>query len=680
VVASVLGGGLLLLVVLIGVGYALTSVPAPSAASTASASRIVYADGTTEIGRIGRSNRVLVPLTAVSDPMRKAVLAAEDRGYYSEPGVSVTGIGRAVVAAVTGGQRQGGSTITQQYAKNAYLSSQQTYTRKVKEAFIAVKLTRTRSKDQVLGDYLNTVYFGRGADGVQVAARTFFAKDAKDLTAPEAAVLAAMLRSPSGYDPARHPQAARARWDYVLDGMVAQGWLSAETRRSAVYPTVQPVGAGPAGGVNDRSGPKGYVMDRVEEELSRHGLGEAQLAAGGLVVRTTLQARDQKAAVDAVGAAVPPARSNADPVAALVSIRPGTGEVDAYVGGTAGNGGTDYASAQLRQPGSSFKPFALATALEKGTSLKQTYNGASPQKICGQDVTNDQGDPPLQQVDLVRATALSVNTVYYRLACDTGPQKIADLAHRAGIPDGVRLSDPNGPPTAGIALGQYEVHVVDQAAAFATLAAQGTAAQPFFVAEVKRDGAQVYAAKRATSRAFDPRVAADTTVALQEVVRSGTGTRAQLQNRPTAGKTGTTSANKDAWFCGFVPQLATAVWVGRPDDAPLTNVLGSGGAGVYGGTVPAGIFKRYMDAALQGVPVQPFPPAANLGSAAPSASASSTPSTSPTPSPTPTPSASPASSAPVPPPSPTPAVTSQQPTPSTAPSRTRSPSPTPSPS
>jgi len=686
IVLLVVAVPVLLGLALLVVGYLLVRVPVASATSTAEASIITYADGS-EIGRIGKSNRILVDLSQVSDPLQKAVLAAEDRGFYSEPGISLTGIGRALLNNVRGQSTAGGSTITQQYVKNAYLTTERTYTRKVKEAFIALKLSRSVDKNQILQDYLNTVYFGRGADGVQIASLTFFGKDAKDITVPEAAVLAGLLRSPAGYDPARNPADARARWAYVLDGMVEKGWLSPQDRAAATYPTVLPPGAGPAAKNNDRSGPKGYVLAQVEAELGRNGFGEDRLAAGGLEVKTTLHQDAQLAAEKAVADAVPAAKGNADPVAALVSVEPKTGAVWAYVGGREGNGGVDYAAGESRQPGSSFKPYTLATALENGVSLNSRFDGASPQTICGQKVQNDEGDPRLGQTELVQATALSVNTVYYRLACQIGPQKIADLAHRAGIPASVPLVDPGTTtPTAGITLGQYEVHVIDQAVGFATFAAQGQTAAPFFVSDISRGGASVYTARPKTSPAFGADVAADATAAMQAVVTQGTGTRAALSGRPVAGKTGTTEQNKDAWFVGFTPQLATAVWLGRPDRSPLTGVLGSR-TGIYGGTIPAGIFAAYMDAALAGQPVMQFPPRANVGrlaapptssyvpSAAPSASASAAPS--PPPSPIPVPSSVPS---PAPPPAPPPATTRPPtvgPTASPAPTLRITPSPTP---
>jgi len=608
-------GGFVLLMLLLGVfAYLLTDLPKPSEQATNQASSIRYADGS-EIGRVGTANRKLVPLSEVSDPAQKAVLAAEDRGFYSEPGISPRGIFRALVANLKGGGvQQGGSTITQQYAKNAYLSQQRTFSRKIKEFFISLKLAHKLSKEQILEDYLNTIYFGRGASGIEVASETYFNLPAKRLNVAQAAVLAASIRSPAGYDPARHSTRAKERWNYVLNGMVKKGWLSQSERASLTYPKVLAPGEG-GSKANDRSGPNGFVLDQVEEELAKHGFTEDRLAAGGYVVQTTIRRKAQEAAIEAMKKLPDPKPDDKGAVqGALVAVKPGSGEVYAYYGGRNGNRGFDYASSGKGvQPGSSFKPFTLATALDQGIGLGTTVDGSSPQTIGGQEVHNDDGDPPLGQVDLVKATALSVNTAYYNLAKRVGPSAIAELAHRAGIPEGDVLAEEGGKPSLGITLGIYRVHVIDQAAAYATFANHGQAAKPFFVKSVRdRDKNTVYAAKQVNSKAFSADVAADATYAMQQVVNNGTGTRAALNGRPAAGKTGTTSENRNAWFCGFTPQLAAAVWVGRGDGSPLKGVLGSS-RGIYGGTVPAEIWKSFMDASLEGEPVVDFPPRANVG-------------------------------------------------------------------
>ncbi|MDX6267002.1 MAG: hypothetical protein QOD70_1742 [Frankiales bacterium] len=622
-----------LLVVAMVIGYLLTDVPSPNKIATDQATQITYVSGT-PIGSLGK-NRTIVPLSEVSKDAQHAVLAAEDRGFYSEPGISITGIGRALFANVqAGGVQQGGSTITQQYAKNAFLTQDRTFSRKIKEVFIAVKMSQTVSKDTILADYLNTIYFGRGAYGIEAAAQTYFHTPAVKLTAAQGAVLASSIRSPAGYDPANHLDKAKSRWTFVIAGMVKEGWLSKADAAALHYPTVDKI-------KQDASfpGTLDYVRQQVIAELTAHGFTESELQSGGLLVKTTIDKKAEDAAIATEHAMVEAKAKASDrnpAVSALVSIEPGTGRVVAYYGGK--GGGFDYASDGRVQPGSSMKPYVLATALTEGKSLSTQYDGSSPQTVCGQLAHNDQGDPPFGNIDLATGLQYSVNTVYLHLACDVGPSKVRDLAHKAGLgPDPL---DGEGSPSAQIALGSggYEIRPLDQADGYATFAAQGVQADPYFVEAVYRvhngkpDSKPFYSHALKRQTAFSADVAADATSAMVKVVQAGTGTNAQLSGRPTAGKTGTTTKNTNAWFCGFTPQLATAVWIGNVHGGTVT--LG-GRTGIYGGTVPAQIFKQYMDAALQGKPVVPFPPKVGVGTAS-TPTATVSPTATATPSPTPT--------------------------------------------
>ena len=604
-------GSVLGVAVLVGVGYALTDVPEPNSSAVATATRILYADRS-EMGRVGEQNRIPVPLSGVPEDVQRAVLSAEDRGHYTNPGINPRGIVRALFANVRGGGvEQGGSSITQQYAKNAFLTQDRTFTRKVKEVFIALKMTREVDKDKILEDYLNTIYFGRQASGIEVAAQTYFGRSAKDLSVAQGAVLAASIKSPASLDPEKHPEEAKARWEYVLDGMVEQGWLTEQERAAQVYPKVAPIGAGNRN--NDLSGPKGYIINAVLEELAERGFPEDRLAAGGMVVTTTIRKAAQDAAVAAVQDVTGDAPGAEDLQGALVSVKPGTGEVFAYYGGATGTG-FDFADQGAgRQPGSSFKPYVLATALDQGISLRTRLDGNSPKEFPGREKPVENfGGRDHGRVDLVEATQRSVNTAYFELGLEVGPSKVAELAHRAGIPEDRPLAGPEGDTNGGIALGAYEVHVIDQAVGFATFANGGVPVEPFLVKKVQNgSGEDVYNAEiRTGERAFSEDVAADATFAMQAVVERGTGRGARLDGgRPAAGKTGTSQENKDAWFVGYTPQLSTAVWLGyaKPRTIRIAGIEATGGG------FSSKIWKSFTDAALEGQPEEEFPEPANIG-------------------------------------------------------------------
>ena len=613
---AALAGPLLLVLGLLTVVYFATTVPLPENVGNAQISVITYSGGG-EFARVGAENRKDVPLSKVSKAAQHAVLAAENRDFYSDPGISLKGIVRAAWANVRGRSiSQGASTITQQYAKNAYLSQERTFSRKMQEVVLAVKLDRSYSKDQVLEFYLNTVYFGRGAYGIEVAAETYFGKHASELTAGEGAVLAALLRSPATYDPARNPERAKERWAYVLRGMASKGWLEGAPDAQA-YPAVRPRSTRG----NALAGQRGYLVQQVLDELERAGVSEAQINAAGLRIETTLDKEAQAAAVSALqqttGAAAPPGVHRA-----LVAVEPGTGRIRAeYAGDDYVQRPFNDATQGIAQAGSSFKPYVLAAALANGISLKSTFDGRSPQTFGDYPVRN-YGPGSGEQfgvIDLVEATAHSVNTIYVPLGEQAGLGEVADTAAALGIRADMRKER----ALPSISLGVTAVHPIDQAAAYATLAARGVYGAPYIVERVTdRDGNVVYAAEPKTRRVLPEPVVDDVTFALQAVVQRGTGTRAQLDGRPAAGKTGTTTGNTAAWFVGYTPQLATAVGLfSDRQDVPLREIAGV--PEVTGGTLPARTWKRFMEVALEGQPVRRFPPPAYVGGA-PSPSASPT--------------------------------------------------------
>jgi membrane peptidoglycan carboxypeptidase len=472
-------------------------------------------------------------------------------------------------------------------------------------------MSRTVEKDQILEDYLNTIYFGRQASGIEVASQTYFNRKASELSLAQGAVLAASIKSPASLDPEKHPEEAKRRWEYVLDGMVRQGWLTEAERAQQVYPAVAAIGAGKRN--NDLSGPKGYVIQAVLEELADRGFPEDELASGGLVVTTTIRKAAQEAAIAAVQDVTGDKPGDDDLQGALVSVKPGTGEVFAYYGGATGTG-FDFANQGAgRQPGSSFKPYVLATALEQGMSLRTRLDGNNEKDFPGiPEPIENFGGESYGRVDLIEATQRSINTAYFELGLEVGPKAVAELAHKAGIPEEVKLQQPDGTVEGGIALGKYEVHVIDQAAGFATFANGGVPVEPFLVRAVEDSKKeQVYSAKvRIGERAFSEDVAADATFAMQAVVERGTGRGARLDDRrPVAGKTGTSQKNRDAWFVGYTPQLSTAVWLGYAQPKTITI----DGVEATGGGFSTRIWKAYNEVAHEGQPEEDFPEPANVG-------------------------------------------------------------------
>ena len=608
---------LLGLLALAGVVWATTEVPLPGQVQNPQSTVVRWADGS-EMSTVGPVNRVSVPLDRISPNARQAVLAAEDRGFYDQSGISVRGTLRALWVNLRGGEvAQGGSTITQQYVRNAVLTPERTLSRKLREVAIAVKLDATTDKDEILERYLDTVYFGRGAYGIEAAAQTFFATPAADLTSEQGAVLAAMLASPTANDPQDAPERAQERWRYVIDGMVEQGWLPAPAGQYA-YPPVLPRSSGG----DSLGGTSGYLVASALEELKATGVTQERIDRGGLVITTTVDPRVQEAAVAAVrsttGETLP-----AGVFRALASVEPGTGRIRALYGGDDYVGRPFNSATQGRaQAGSSFKPYVLAAALSEGISLDTRFDGGSPQTFGDYTVRNA-GGGSYGSLDLVDATAQSVNTVYVPLGKRAGLSEVAATAAELGITADMSVED----SLASISLGVTAVTPLDQANAFATLAAGGVRARPFLVEQVTdRDGDVLHQAEPATEQVLEPEVAADVTFALQAVVTRGTGKAARVAGRPVAGKTGTTNENTAAWFVGYTPQLATAVTVFSEDQAvPLRGIFGL--REVSGGSLPARTWSRFTAAALQGVPVVEFPEPARVGA---SAQGTPTPTTYPT--------------------------------------------------
>ena len=586
------------------------SIPDPNAYVNSQSTIIQYSNGT-EIGRIGTQNRQILPLAKIPMKMRYAVMAAEDRNYYSNRAFSPTGIARAILNNLKSGSLngEGGSTITQQYAKTAFLTPSRTIQRKIKELVISLKLENALTKDLILENYLNTIYFGRGSYGVQTAAQQYFNRNVNQLSLSQTAVIASILRSPGYYDPAlskENKARLENRFGYVIQGMLDKKWITEAEAKAAKMPVVTPRTTS-----GQLSGPKGYIIDAVQKELSKLGFTQDQLLVGGYVIKTTLEARAQRSAVDAVNKLYP-AKAPENLHIALVAIRPGTGEVIAMYGGK------DYVVRQLNDAtqsialaGSTFKPFALVAALEAGIPLTSMWNGDSPQVFddLGKpyEVSN-YGNEGWGQVDLLTSTQHSINTVYVPLAMKAGMDKVVDAARRAGIPENVAMI-----ATPSVALGVASPHVIDVANSYATFAAQGVYSKPYMVASVTGPNKGVlYEGKAQTQEVFGKEVMADLTYALKSVVNGGTGAAALALGRPAAGKTGTSQSNASAWFSAYTPQLAASVALFRDSASESLNGIG-GLTSVTGGTFPARIWTAFMKGALKGEPVMSFPAPANVG-------------------------------------------------------------------
>ncbi|PIE26995.1 MAG: hypothetical protein CSA58_06450 [Micrococcales bacterium] len=597
------------------VAYQTIGIPDPNEVMAAQKSTIYYNDGRAKIGSFAVANRTSIPLSQMPQHTQQALIASEDQSFYENRGVSATGIVRAFWNNARGNSQQGGSTITQQYVKNYYLDDSRTYTRKAKEALIAMKIDRQLSKDEIMQNYLNTVFFGRGAYGLEAAAQTYWGVEAKDLNVSQSAMLIGILPSPIRWDPANDPQRATERWNSVLDQMVAEGYLDRAERATLEFPKA-PVREN----TNDLAGPNGYLMQAVRDELLAAGLDEKLIDGGGFRIISTFDANMQKAAVDSMNNtdAFPSYNRPEGLHAALTAIDPTTGAVRAMYGGP------DYlkrqrnaATQDVAQAGSTFKPFTLAAALEDGVSLRSTFSGANNRTFKGYTdggrlkPVRNYGDSTYGYLDLLRATAKSVNTVYVALNEDVGPEKSMQAAISAGIPeDAAGLND-----YLGNVLGTASPHNIDMAAAYSTFAARGERHEPHFVDKVLapdgKGGERVlYTGNTAGTRVFSTDSMDDLNYALRQVVNGGSGSYARGLGRQAAGKTGTSNSSQSAWFVGYTPQLVAAVSMYNTDEGDNpAPIPGFGGVySVTGGSFPTRIWTAFMRGALDGAEYEQFEP------------------------------------------------------------------------
>lgn len=599
--------------------YNRAEIPEPGNVATNQISEIYESDGETMLGRIvpPEGNRTLVNLDMIPPHVRDAVIAAEDRSFRTNEGFDPTGIGRAVLGQLTGeSDAGGGSTITQQYVKNTMVGDDVSYERKAKEIVIAAKMTNEWSKDQILEAYLNTIYFGRGAYGISSAATAYFNKPVEHLTVEEGALLAGVIQSPSALDPLTNEAASQNRWNYVMDGMRDMGTIDAQHRAAAVFPEVVEDPQAVEQNVGDST--NGPIRRQVLAELAMSGIDEQMLNTRGLKITTTIDPNTQASVVSA-------ARENMQGEreinrTAVVSINPRTGGVIGYYGGEEAEG-WDYANAPL-QTGSTFKIFGVAAALDQGIGLG-TQVSSSPVTTGNVTVTNVDGQT-CGTCSISQALKLSLNTSFIRIQrlLDDGANDVRDMAHRVGVPEQIpglpweTLTEQGEDPYEGLILGQYPIRVRDMATGLATFAAEGVHHKTHFIKRVETADGEVLLDNSSPEgeRVIDADVANNLSSAMTPIAGYSKG-HSLAGGRPSAAKSGTTQLgdsgyNKDAWFVGYTPSIATAVWVGTDTNDPLLNAWGGT---MYGSSLPADIWKSAMDGALSGTEWESFPDPGYIG-------------------------------------------------------------------
>jgi len=570
----------------------------------------VYAADGSLLGAIpAERNRQVVPLRRMSRWLPLATVAIEDRRFYSHGGIDAEGIARALWRDVKAGEVvEGGSTITQQLVRTLYISSERTVERKVTEACLAVKLDRKWSKDQILARYLNSVFYGNLAYGAEAASHTYFSRSASRLTLSQAALLAGLTKAPSSYDPLADPAAAVARRNVVLRAMLQQGVIT--QRQFASASRSRSPGLRPGNLYEEIRQP--YFFGYVRNQLVR-AYGAETVRSGGLRVYTTIQPRLQRLASQVISGTL---TRRDDPAAALISIDPASGAIRAMTAIVPGRANNQFnlLSQARRQPGSTFKTFVLTAAVDRGMDPDSTYYVSAPFTYRPHETGSCEDETwwCVKTYDssytgwtsVTNATLRSDNTVYAQLTLDVGPARVASMARRLGVRTPL---DVRGQFVPAMGLGSIAVSPLDMASAYATLAAGGVYSEPTAIRKVVLPSGKLdtrWASDRRRTRVVPDGVASVVTSILEDNIRYGTGTRAAL-DRPAAGKTGTTDEHADAWFVGYTPRLATAVWMGYTrGEIPMLDVHG---ISVSGGSFPAEIWRRFMAPALERSPVVDFP-------------------------------------------------------------------------
>lgn len=604
----------------LGVAYATIKLPDPNQDFQTNTSFVYFNDGKEKLGSYSVQNRVSLAYKDIPQNVKDAIVAGENRSFWTDPGVSVPGLLRAALSLVTRGEdyASGGSTITQQYIKVMYLTQDRSFTRKFTEILLAAKMGTELSKEQILEGYLNTVYFGRGAYGIEAASQAYFAKSAKKLTTAQAVALTSIVNNPGNLDPGNGTKQAAdllERYQYTLNGLVEMGKLT-EAQKNEIYWSLPKF---PEIEKDSRmGGPKGFLLSMVQRELKANGFSDDQISGGGLQIVSTFNAKAQeavvKAAQDLTLQTAGSAKKARDLHAAVASVDNATGELIAVYGGPDFVKNSRNWAITPRPVGSTFKPYALAAGLRAGVTLSDTFNGNTWTLPGANRPVTNAGGAQYGTVTLQTATTKSINTAYVDMlnSIPKGGPAAQQAAHDAGLPDaaGWDVDDPQN-----VTLGTNEVSPVDQAAGYATFANNGKKVTPHVVREVKdARGVVLYKAPVTSERTIEEDVAIDVNYALTQVTSDGTGARASALGYPLAGKTGTyytRDADGEAktmacWFVGYTRQISTAVMYVAGDEG--TDDLDEIYPGFFGSGPPLSTWLAYMQVAQDGLPRANFDP------------------------------------------------------------------------
>ena len=608
ILLGVIGGLLLAGIGLFIYLYATTDIPQPEKVAIAEKTNIYYSDGTTPIGSISSQNREIIDCSVLPEYVGNAIVSSEDRSFHTNKGIDIMGMARALYNNLTTGSRQGGSTITQQYAERYYLGETTSYAGKIREAILAMKIANSQDKDEVLCNYMNTIYLGRGAYGIQAAAQAYFGKDAKDLTVSEAAMIAGIIPAPSSWDPQENPEQAKKRFDRVIRIMKEDGYITDAEAAEAQFPQVKDYTLS-----NDFAGPNGYLLSTVESELiNAKAFTKDELETGGYKVVTTIDKAMQDR-MQQVGDERPEGMPETLQVGGI-AVDQKTGSVKAMYAGS------DYLKQQLNnttqstfQPGSTMKPFGLIGAAQSDVSFATLFNGNSPEEFettpgTFAEVPNALGIS-WGNINLNQATANSVNTVFMNVNEHLTPERYAQIAHDAGISGDIQTD------TLYNILGINSLTVWDLAQGHSTIANNGTKNTLHVVDRVLKGDKDMYQPNLNTTKVFDENDCALVQHAMLGTTQSVTAAGvASALGRPVAGKSGTANDETAASFVGSTPQLMNVWAIWNPGPNGENQVVPQfAGYGVSSTGYPSHLFSEFMSTAVADMPVEQFPDAIDNG-------------------------------------------------------------------